>query len=246
MERQALQIRREYRKSSNGGATDPHAQRVGHRLSLLRHSLMFFLSTLLNYLQVLSLHLLTSLISLPQIDVIDSHYTSLLTSLSSTTSYRFASQSHSSYISSLSRYGLLDNSLFQEYLTKIFFISLYAIIFTSLHYHTPSSPLAATAAATAMATGYREESHDNAFALPANLLKKLDHEENLSVDEDQYHHISYLREDDIQRLWESYHSVLAYLETMMRTGDTKDLFMRLHYNEAWKARVIQTNSQFLS
>ena len=60
MERQALQIRREYRNSSTGGATDPHAQRVGHRLSLLRHSLMFFLSTLLNYLQVLSLFLLSS------------------------------------------------------------------------------------------------------------------------------------------------------------------------------------------
>jgi hypothetical protein len=243
MERQALQIRTAYRKSSKrgsgGGIGDPHAQRVAHRLSLLRHSLMFFLSTLLNYLQVLSLSspapspllsrssfpdYLLLLRSVSQIDVIDSHYTTLLTSLSSTTSYRYASQAHSSFISSLSRYGLLDNSLFQEYLAKIFFISLYAIIFTSLHYHTPPS-----STASIRGTGFQEESHDNAFALPANLLKKLD-QEDLSAEKE---HLSYLREDDVQRLWESYHSVVAYLETMMRTGDTKDLFMRLDYNEAW-------------
>lgn len=55
MERQSLQIRREYHRRSQY-LTESHQQyaAVAHRLSLLRHSMMFFLSTLLSYLQVSS------------------------------------------------------------------------------------------------------------------------------------------------------------------------------------------------
>lgn len=53
MERQSLQIRREYhRRFQYLNEKDQQYAAVAHRLSLLRHSLMFFLSTLLNYLQV--------------------------------------------------------------------------------------------------------------------------------------------------------------------------------------------------
>lgn len=161
-----------------------------------------------------------------------------MTSLHSISSYRYASQAHTSYITSLARYGLLDNSLFQEYLTKIYYISLYVIIFTSLHYHhqhrTPRH-------AAAAGEGHGDGIHDT-FALPSHLIKSVEEEEerqrqNTEVkggkEISSFSYSSCLYEEDIIRLWESYHGVTSYMETMMRTGDNKELFLRLNFNELW-------------
>jgi hypothetical protein len=174
---------------------------------------MFFLSTVLNYLQV---------------DVIDSHFTSLMNSLHSVTSYRFASQAHIAYISSLSRYGLLDNTLFQEYLSKIHFISLYAIIFTSLHYRQPQSSLALTREDSASDRDQSEAK--DTLTLPRELLRRLEEETAAATGPVA----CVISEEDVNRLWESFNGAIAYMETMMRSGDNKELFMRLHFNDGWE------------
>jgi hypothetical protein len=182
---------------------------------------MFFLSTLLNSLQV---------------DVVDTHFTSLMNSLHSVTSYRYASQAHLTYISSLSRYGLLDNALFQEYLSKIHFISLYAIIFTSLHYHRPSGERGGREGGRGSALREREhEETRDTLTLPSELLRRLEEEMGGSATGSRSGTEScVISEADVSRLWESFNGAIAYMETMMRSGDNKELFMRLHFNDCWE------------
>lgn len=175
-----------------------------------------------------------------------------MTSLYSLSSYRDASQLHTSYITSLLRYGLLDNLLFQEYLTKIYYISLYVIIFTSLHYyhrttHSTTSTSSNTNTTSTSTTRHNEEVYDT-FALPITLLKYIHEESKKSTSTTSSSGStssgtsSCLYEEDIIRLWESYNGIMSYMETMMKSGDNKELFMRLNFNQAWSREGSSSSS----
>jgi hypothetical protein len=81
---------------------------------------------------------------------------------------------------------MIDNSVHQDILQKIFSLSIYCIILTSLHYET------------------KEQIEEN---------------EN-----------ERLTGDDIDRLVHSYNGQVLYMYTVMRSGDNKELFLRLNYN----------------